>query len=141
MEYNFAKRLITAKASNEDAAKILKWLAQTLGRPTKLPEGWTQGGMDGTAEWEDATSFGELTIKCAKFSFRSGYLSLDMELDGPHSAEFTFSCESDSADGLLRRFIGDVKNQLQTSAYKRQDAQDEYEGFAQLLQKLNPVQE
>jgi hypothetical protein len=135
MDYKFAQRVL-AKASNEDAAKILRWLSKSLGRPSTMPQGWSQGGMDGAAEWEEPIQMGELTIKSAKFSFTAGYLSLDFELDGPHGTDFKFSCEADSADGLIQRFMGDLKNQIQTSEYKRRDAKAEYEGFIEFLSKL-----
>lgn len=133
--YNFAKRIM-ARASNDDAAKILKWLSNSLGRPTTVPQGWNQGGMEGAAEWEEPIQVGDLTVKCARFGFNAGYLSLDFELDGPHGTDFKFSCEADSADGLIQRFMGDLKNQIQTSEYKRRDANAEYAGFTQFLSKL-----
>lgn len=135
MSYNFAKR-IQASASNDDAAKILKWLSRSLGRPSTVPQGWNQGGMEGAAEWEEPISVDGITIKHVRFAFNAGYISLDMEVDGPHGADFKFSTEADSADGLVQRFMGDIKNQIQTSDYKRRDAAAEFQGFTQLLSKL-----
>lgn len=135
-----ANRQVKAKASNDDAAKILDWLSKSIGRPTKIPQGWTQGGMDGPAEWDEPIAMEGLTIKKAMFSFNAGYLSLDFEIDGPHGEDFKFSCESDNAQGLIQRFLGDLRNQVQTSEYKMRDAAEEHKGFTGFLSKLGGAQ-
>ncbi|MDX5024768.1 hypothetical protein SHY67_11215, partial [Streptococcus suis] len=58
------------------------------------------------------------------------------EIEGPHGEDFKFSCEADNAQGLIQRFLSDLKNKVQTSQYRMRDAAEEHKGFTSFLSKL-----